>query len=234
MGNKQSQNGKVKQVTTAQRAAPGQSRGGNQLLTATQKMQHTVNNLNKRRDLLEKRSVMELKKAAHYKKQGRKKQALMALKRKKIYDQELVRIDGLSFKLEEQQINLQGHSVTADAVEAMKTGYAAQKTAMKQLDPDKVDELVQDIQEMQEIGNEAAEVLGEDMAGLEDDADLLDELENLLGEAEPQKVAAVPQAQPAAQIDLPDIDIVQLPSAPKKKPVTEDEAAFKQLEAEML
>lgn len=196
----------------------------------TAQLKQTIGRLEQRRDFIEKKAANEHKNAVMKNKKGDKKGALVHLKRKKMYEKEVEKINGGIFNLEQQAMTLESTSVNVDIVNAMKTGKQALSQMNNAIDVDDVQDLQEDIAEQMAQANEIDAVIGNPIGT---DLDM-DDLEEELAELESDQVAAeldeLPSL-PAAKV--PDAT-ESLPTAPTHAVEMDDEdAALAQLEAEM-
>jgi charged multivesicular body protein 4 len=106
--------------------------------------------------------------------------------------------------LEQQKINLEGAQTNAAAVGALKTGVEVQKNMNKELNLDKVDDLMDDIAEQNDVQNELNEVFAQQANMVGEDDDLEAELEALETQMLEEDLlgantapSAAPQATPA-------------------------------------
>ena len=87
-------------------------RAANQTINSIQALADQEETLEKRKALLEKKMDAELEKARELNKAGKKPQALMCLKRKKLMEADMTNIDNLILKVSEQRIMLEGQRTT--------------------------------------------------------------------------------------------------------------------------
>lgn len=194
---------------------------------AIQKLRETEEMLGKKQEYLEKKIDQELMTA---KKNGtkNKRAALQALKRKKRFEKQLAQIDGTLSTIEFQREALENANTNTEVLKNM--GYAAKamKAAHENMDIDKVDDLMADITEQQEVAQEISDVIsrpvgfGEDF----DEDELMAELEELEQEELDQNLLDI-EGAPA----LPSVPSTSLPSRPAKKKEEEDEDDMADLEA---
>merc|ERR1739846_82565 len=104
---------------------------------------------------------------------GDKKGALFAMKRKKLHDAELAKIENVKMTLETQVINLESASQNKDTFLAMKEGKNAMAKIRDDVGIEKVDELMDDIREEMEQAQEISDALAAD------EDELLAELEQM-------------------------------------------------------
>ncbi|XP_029007399.1 charged multivesicular body protein 4b [Betta splendens] len=187
---------------------------------AVQRLRETEEMLAKKQDFLEKKIEQELVTA---KKNGtkNKRAALQALKRKKRYEKQLAQIDGTLSTIEFQREALENANTNTEVLKNM--GYAAKamKAAHENMDIDKVDDLMADITEQQEVAQEISDVISRPVGFGEDydEDELMAELEEL--EQEELDVHLL-EVEGTADIPLPSVPS-SLPSRPAKKKVEEDE-----------
>ncbi|CAN9506361.1 unnamed protein product [Ophioblennius macclurei] len=159
------------------------SRGGPSPQEAIHKLRETEEMLTKKQDYLEKRIEQEL---ATAKKHGtkNKRAALAALKKKKRLEQQLTQIDGTLSTIEFQREALENSHTNTEVLKNM--GYAAK--AMKQvhenMDVNKIDDLMADITEQQDVAQEISEAISRPFGETFDEDELLAELEELENQAE--------------------------------------------------
>ncbi|XP_064363429.1 charged multivesicular body protein 4c isoform X2 [Dromaius novaehollandiae] len=145
--------------------------------------------------------------------------ALQALKRKKRYEKQLSQIDGTLSTIEFQREALENSYTNTEVLKNM--GYAAQamKKAHENMDLNKIDDLMQDIIEQQDVAQEISDAIS-NRAGFGDEFDegeLMAELEELEQEE---------MNKTMTNVRLPSVPSTSLPSRPastRKKAEDEDE-----------
>ena len=162
-----------------------------------------------------------------------KKGALFAMKRKKLYEQEIEKIDATKMTLEQQCINLESATQNKETFAALKTGTQAMKNIRKEMDIEKVDDMMDDIREEMEMAQEISNAIAQpvDIGMPMDDDELLAELEELEVKDAEQKMLKKPAA--AADQAFPAVPTTMLPEKKKTTQELEEEAALKELEAMM-
>jgi len=105
----------------------------------------------------------------------------MALKRKKMYEQQREHTRGARFNLETQMLAIENANVNMETLKAMKAGSSTMKTMHGELNVDRVDATMDDIREQMDLANEInaaiSTPLGMDLGMDEDELDA--ELEQL-------------------------------------------------------
>lgn len=197
---------------------------------AIQRLSDTAALLTKKQEFLENKIEQELMTA---KKNGtrNKRVALQALKRKNRFQKQLAQIDGTLSTIEFQREALENANTNAEVFKNM--GYAAK--AMKKAHEefgniDKVDELMMDITEQQEVAQEISDAISRP-AGFGEDYDedeLMAELEELEQEELDKNLLEVGGTE---AVSLPSVPSTSLPSKPAKKKVEEDDDGMADLAA---
>ncbi|XP_070758731.1 charged multivesicular body protein 4b isoform X1 [Enoplosus armatus] len=196
---------------------------------AVQRLRETEEMLAKKQDFLEKKIDQELLTA---KKNGtkNKRAALQALKRKKRYEKQLAQIDGTLSTIEFQREALENANTNTEVLKNMGFAAKAMKAAHENMDIDKVDDLMADITEQQEVAQEISDVISRPIGfGDEFDEDeLMAELEELEQEELDQNLLEIEGTE---DVPLPSVPSTSLPSRPAKKKEEEDEDDMADLEA---
>ncbi|SGZ54014.1 CIC11C00000005329 [Sungouiella intermedia] len=163
-----------------------------------------------------------------------KAMARNALKRKKGYEANLMKIENQIDSLETQLTAIEGANLNLETMKAMKQGALAMKQIHGEYDVDKVENTMDDIREQVELAEEISEAISRPVGGEYVDEDELDEeLAALQAEAAETNEA---QKQPATKVASPQLP--DFPTVAKNKPQAaaeedEDEEALKALQAEM-
>jgi len=183
---------------------------------AIQKLRETEDMLTKKADFLEKRIEQEL---ASAKKHGtkNKRAALNALKRKKRLEKQQEQIDGTLTTIEFQREALENAQSNTEILKNMGMASKALKGALGNMDIDKVDDMMADIQESQDVSNEIADAIARPM-GFQDDVDeddLLAELEEMEQEELDKELVGI-GSQPVPDLDLP-APGTSIPAQPAKQ-----------------
>lgn len=111
--------------------APGSSTAANQTINAMQSLAEREEQLEKKKELLQKRINDEMEKAREFTRQKKKSQALMCLKKKKMFEQQLERMDALISRVLEQRNMLEEQQTTIGVLGAMQAAAKAQKKTMQ-------------------------------------------------------------------------------------------------------
>uniref|UniRef100_A0A8J8YM01 Charged multivesicular body protein 4B n=1 Tax=Callithrix jacchus TaxID=9483 RepID=A0A8J8YM01_CALJA len=187
-------------------------KGGPTPQEAIQRLRDTEEMLSKKQEFLEKKIEQELTAA---KKHGtkNKRAALQALKRKKRYEKQLAQIDGTLSTIEFQREALENANTNTEVLKNM--GYAAKamKAAHDNMDIDKVDELMQDIADQQELAEEISTAISKPVGFGEefDEDELMAELEELEQEELDKNLLEISGPE---TVPLPNVPSIALPSKP--------------------
>ncbi|XP_067325660.1 transmembrane 9 superfamily member 1 [Anolis sagrei] len=199
---------------------------------AIQKLRETEEVLVKKQEFLEQKIQQELQSA---KKHGtkNKRAALQALKRKKRYEQQLGQIDGTLSTIEFQREALENATTNTEVLKTMSDAARAMKEAHQHMDIDKVDDLMAEITEQQDIAQQISDAISKPV-GFGDDVDedeLLAELEEMEQEDLDKELLNVGEPTP----ELPSVPASRLPAVPASKvpaaAVDDDDEDMKQLAA---
>jgi charged multivesicular body protein 4 len=174
---------------------------------AIQKLRGVEEILIKKQEYLEKKVSEEVE---VIKKHGTKNKriSLQALKRKKRIEKQLEQIDGTLTTIEYQREALENANTNTEVLKIMGFAAKALKQTHNNMDIDKVEDLMDDVREQQQIADEISQVIsnpigfGQDV----DEDELMKELEDMeqedldrqLLDTEPAKLPEVPNTEPQA------------------------------------
>ncbi|XP_034718084.1 charged multivesicular body protein 4c [Etheostoma cragini] len=187
------------------------SRGGPSPQEAIHKLRETEEMLTKKQDYLEKRIEQELMIA---KKNGtkNKRAALQALKRKKRLEQQLTQIDGTLSTIEFQREALENSHTNTEVLKNMGFAAKAMKQVHENMDINKIDDLMQDITEQQDVAREISEAISGPFGETFDEDELMAELAELEQEELEDSVKSMG--------GLPSVPTSKLPSAQPSRRAT--------------
>ncbi|KAJ1336721.1 hypothetical protein BSLG_007040 [Batrachochytrium salamandrivorans] len=213
------------------------------------KLRESLEMLEKREKYLQTKIDAELK-IAKTNAAKNKRVALMALKRKKTYEEQINKIMGSRMTLETQAMAIENASVNLETMQAMKAGADAMKQIHGKLNIDKVDDTMDDIREQMDLANEISDAISQPVGfGTEFDEDELnEELELMEQEALDAQlldtgvdINTSPAVPTTAVPGKPHIvfsifffvTIAQAPRPIKKHAVDEEDAELAELQASM-
>ena len=182
------------------------------------KLREQLESLEKRELHIAKKITLQLQEAKLKSAAKDKRGALFALKRKKMYEAEVEKLQGARMTLETQVMTLESAHVNMETFTALRSGAEQMKTIHGQMNVDKVDNIMDDIQEematADEIGRAISQPLG---SQLYDDDELEEELREM-EELELEEKALEPVAATLAGKDRAPTLPVDAPPAPSASP----------------
>ncbi|XP_034826267.1 charged multivesicular body protein 4 [Maniola hyperantus] len=186
---------------------------------AIQKLRETEELLVKKQEFLERKIEAEIQAARKHGTKN-KRAAIAALKRKKRYEKQLNQIDGTLTQIEAQREALEGATTNAQVLNTMKDAANAMKLAHKDIDVDKVHDIMDDIAEQHDISREITDAISNNVA-FPNDVDE-DELERELEELEQEELDKEMIGISVPSDNLPDVPATE-PVRAKAKPSKEKE-----------
>lgn len=219
-------------------------------------IRNNLDMLDKREQHIQKRieqAVVEARaKAAKKDKNG----ALFCLKRKKLYEQEVSKLQGARITLENQALALESASVNIEVFKTVEAGTKAMKQVRGNIDADKIDDLMDDMAEEKETADQISDAISRPAQDLFDDEELMNELAELEELELDEQLMAAPAAAPArtpasvsasastaATLPAAPTSVFNLPTAPTSSIAassaataqeSEEEAALRELQASMM
>ncbi|CAG9792333.1 unnamed protein product [Diatraea saccharalis] len=198
---------------------------------AIQKLRETEELLVKKQEFLERKIETEIQTARKHAAKN-KRAAMAALKRKKRYQTQLTQIDGTLTQIEAQREALEGANTNAQVLTTMRDAALAMQLAHKDIDVEKVHEIMDDIAEQHEISREITDAISNNVA-FSNDVDE-DELERELEELEQEDLdkEMIGINVPTDKLpDVPAAELVHDKPKPSKSKKEEDDEEFKMLQS---
>ncbi|KAG7488502.1 hypothetical protein MATL_G00034800 [Megalops atlanticus] len=199
-------------------------RAGPSAQEAIHKLRETEEMLTKKQEYLEKKIEQEIAIAKRHGTKN-KRAALQALKRKKRFEQQLTQIDGTLSTIEFQREALENANTNTEVLKTMGFAAKAIKGVHQNMDLDKIDSLMQDITEQQEVAQEICDAISRPFGEEFDEDELLAELEELQQEELEESMRNMGR--------LPSVPSTALPSRPSQrahsKKRVEDDADMERL-----
>eukprot|EP00523_Entomoneis_sp_CCMP467_P016065 CAMPEP_0168767716 /NCGR_PEP_ID=MMETSP0725-20121227/1504_1 /TAXON_ID=265536 /ORGANISM="Amphiprora sp., Strain CCMP467" /LENGTH=301 /DNA_ID=CAMNT_0008817051 /DNA_START=84 /DNA_END=991 /DNA_ORIENTATION=- len=155
--------------------------------------------------------------------------ALFAMKRKKLYEAEIDKIQNVKMTLETQVINLESAAQNAETFKAMQAGSKTMAKIRSEVGIDEVDDIMDSIKEEMEAADEINQAIAQPVDPLMADEDeLLEELQELENADLEAELLAPPTKAQEDPLSLPTVPTEALPNVSKA-----EEDDLKQLEAEL-
>ncbi|XP_073289768.1 vacuolar protein sorting-associated protein 32 homolog 2-like [Primulina huaijiensis] len=201
-------------------------------LATLDKLNETLEMLEKKESVLQKKASAEVEKARNYTKAKNKRAAIQCLKRKKLYEEQMGQLANFQLRIHDQMIMLEGAKATTDTVDALRSGAAAMKAMQKATNIDDVDKTMDQINEQTENMKLIQEALATPVGAAADfDEDELEaELEELESAELEEQLLQPATTAPAAPVHVPS---GRVPSRPVPQRRTEEEDELAALQAEM-
>jgi len=212
--------------------APTRNGGGNGAdpTSTIVTLRESLKTLDKREDHIQKKADQLLAEAKASLKAKDKKKAAHALKRKKMYDAQIEKIQGSKMTLESQIMSLESSVQNMETFKAMKAGQEAMKQVRKNVDVDNVDDMMDEIREEMETANEISEAIGRPVDDVFDEDELLSELNELEEQDLEEQLLSEPKAD-ATPFNMPDAPMGGLTKDVAEE--EEEEKALRELEASL-
>jgi charged multivesicular body protein 4 len=196
-----------------------------------QRMNDTLETVDKREALLQRKIEQELAKAKEASARKNKNLALQHLKRKKNFEDQLDRLNKQKDNIEHMQMKLEEATINVETIQSQQAGANAIRNVYQRnnLTLEKIDDTVDQIRETVDRANEIAAALSQSIGGDEIDEDeLLNEL-NMLEEEDMREKMVDIEVQPSR---------VPAHTAPAARPKVnvaqkEEEALLAELEAQL-
>ncbi|KAI8553664.1 hypothetical protein RHMOL_Rhmol05G0033900 [Rhododendron molle] len=202
-------------------------------LTTLDKLNETLEMLEKKEKVLLKKAAGEVEKAKEFTKAKNKRAAIQCLKRKRLYEQQIEQLGNFQLRIHDQMIMLEGAKATTETVDALRTGASAMKAMQKATNIDDVDKTMDEINEQTENMKQIQEALATPIGSAADfDEDELEaELEELESAELEEQLLQPATTAPAAPVQVPGGRLPARAAPQKQRTAEEDELAA--LQAEM-
>ncbi|XP_013597289.1 PREDICTED: vacuolar protein sorting-associated protein 32 homolog 1 [Brassica oleracea var. oleracea] len=192
-------------------------------LQTLEKLNETLYMLEKKESLLLKRAAQEVEIA----KDKNKRAAMLCLKRKSVYEQQVEQLGNYQLRIHDQMIMLEGSKATTETLDALRSGASAMKAMQKATNIHDVDKTMDEISEQTDYMRQIQDALSAPFGSDFDEDELEAELEELeSAELEEELLEPVRPVQ-----NLPEGKQPARPATQKKQTAYEDELAA--LQADM-
>ena len=221
-------NKKVSTIINAQK----QQEGNIQIIG---NLRNQIELLEKRNKFIEKKKITLIQDAKQKLNGGDKKGALLILNQKKKVESEIEKNQGTQLLLENQLSALECATINKEVITSLMVGNKAIKQINKDLTPETIDDLMDDIQEETDNYKAIQDAMTQPLQQIYDDDELLQELDEICEKDEEDKVI-----QNLLNVDgvdelkmLPDVPTTALPVVAQKSNPNDIELELKQLELSM-
>eukprot|EP00999_Lentomonas_sp_LEN2_P000344 NODE_1344_length_898_cov_67.304799_g1298_i0.p1 GENE.NODE_1344_length_898_cov_67.304799_g1298_i0~~NODE_1344_length_898_cov_67.304799_g1298_i0.p1 ORF type:complete len:217 (+),score=73.37 NODE_1344_length_898_cov_67.304799_g1298_i0:139-789(+) len=144
------------------------------------KLDDSLEVLQKREEVLNKKMTMEVAKAKEASKKGQKTQAMAHLKRKKTYESQMEKLQAQQLNLMTMKDRLEEAAMTKETLAAQQAGKQALSNAYGKMDADKVADEMDKIRDAMDDAREISDAMAQPLDGdMLDEDDLMDELNAL-------------------------------------------------------
>ncbi|CAG7900463.1 unnamed protein product [Brassica rapa] len=116
-------------------------------LQTLEKLNETLDMLEKKESLLLKRAAQEVERAKEFTRAKNKRAAMQCLKRKRVYEQQVEQLGNYQLRIHDQMIMLEGSKATTETVDALRSGASAMKAMQKATNIHDVDKTMDEINE---------------------------------------------------------------------------------------
>jgi len=196
------------------------------------KLREAIGNQEKREEHIDRKMNDMVKIAKEKMAKGDKKGALFAMKRKKLYEAEIDKIQNVKMTLETQVMNLESAAQNADTFKAMEAGTKTMQKIRTEIGVEKADDLMDQIKEEMELAQEINNAIAQPIDPLlADEDELLEELNMLEAHDLEAELLAPPQS--AAATMTPDLKLPTVPDAKLPALAKDEEDELRKLEAEL-
>ncbi|KAJ7560767.1 hypothetical protein O6H91_04G144900 [Diphasiastrum complanatum] len=206
-------------------------------LSTLDKLNETLEMLEKKEKVLQKKIAAEIEKARDFTRAKNKRAAIACLKRKKLYEVQVEQLGNFQLRIHDQMIMLEGAKATTETVDALRSGANAMKAIQKATNIDDVDKTMDEINEQTENMKQIQEALSAPIGAAADidDDELEAELEELEGAELEEQLLQPSISAPATQ--LPSVPPQRRPSQPVPQRIapqkSEEDEELAALQAEM-
>ncbi|KAH0916985.1 uncharacterized protein LOC103828275 [Brassica rapa] len=197
-------------------------------LQTLEKLNETLDMLEKKESLLLKRAAQEVERAKEFTRAKNKRAAMQCLKRKRVYEQQVEQLGNYQLRIHDQMIMLEGSKATTETVDALRSGASAMKAMQKATNIHDVDKTMDEINEQTDNMRQIQDALSAPFGSDFDEDELEAELEELES-AELEEELIEPVIRPVQ--NLPEGKQPARPATQKKQTAYEDELAA--LQADM-
>ena len=170
--------------------------------------------LEKRINMLSKQVDVLTKEAVEHHKAGMKTKALIAMKKKNIYEDQIKTNTSMMMRIIEQKTALESTAINSDTLAAINHATIAMKAEQANWSVDRIKDLNDETQEVYAAHREINDLLLEPIGEPHDD-ELLEELEGLVAADRLSPAPTAPSADPILALPAVPTSVISAPAAPQ-------------------
>ena len=174
------------------------------VMDTIQKLKEQVIILEKRNKCVEQKTATLMTEIKQVAKTNQQK-ALLLLDKKKTYDEEIHKNDCSCILLEKQIAALETSVINKQVTDTLRDGNLFVKKVQKTMNIDNIEDLMDDIKETTDTQKTISEIFSNQVQGIYDDEDLLNELNQIVDEEEKQKPQQ--QQKPDPSYHFPNVPV---------------------------
>ena len=153
--------------------------------------------LEKREQFLEKKIEIQVAEARKCLGAKNRRGALTAIKRKKMYEGQVVQISVARDKIDQQIIMIEGATTSLETISALKEGAEAMQQIHQHMTVEQVDKTIDSIREQMDVATEINAAISQPLGGeVIDDEEITTELEELEEHGMSEQLLDLPKAEP--------------------------------------
>lgn len=191
------------------RLAPSNPTGG--VSNGVSGLERSIELLDRKETMLEQKINAEITKAKDLMAKSNKNGALACMKRKKLYEDEMTRLQGQRQTMETMKFTLQQAEMNREILEAQRRAGAELGHINAGMNAEAVEDDMEKVREAMDQAKEVADALAQPLDATMDDDELLDELASL---AEADKVKVDPGKSKATAAAAPPLNLPSVVTSP--------------------
>lgn len=224
---------KEKAPTAPPPSSSSTTRGVSNAAAQMERLDGTIELLEKRVAVLEKKLEQEVAKAKECMKRNNKNAAMQCMKRKKIYEEQIAQQNAQMHNLETMKFRMQEATMNKHFLDVQRAATGELHQLNKEMDADKVADERERMQEIFDQQREVTQALTEPIDGeVADEDELMADLQDLM-DLDEEPIAVAPKQQKAAVTPLPDMPTIPSHALPDTAVTNDEEEALRALEAEL-
>lgn len=218
--------------------AGGGAGGGGGVAQSMENLDNTIELLEKREQVLEKKIEAEVARAKEFLGKNNKAMAMQCMKRKKMYEDQILKLQAQKDNMETMRFTLQEQAMNREVLEAQRRAGQQLNQLNAGMNADRVEDDMDDIRDAMDQANDVTNALTQSLdQNVVDEDDLMAELDELAGATTTTTTttATTQQVKPANTVpsELAGLSVPGGNMPEPKQQETDEEAALAALEAEL-